>query len=579
MTTASCSTSRNGTAEPLYGITATTQTTLTLNGDTQDTVINVTGLLNKQADLEPFYIGNNDVAYGGLGSDFMHGGAGDDAMSGAEALPFYYVTDPLALLAQYYQPGDVLQHGFRDPEELRYFDENNPWRKVMVPVAGGGTIEFLLNFRARLVPTDPNAVIDDGRDVLFGDVGNDWLVGGTNRDILFGGYGDDLLQADDDLDTTVGTTDPLANDQPDPRTATTGPPSFADITFGGAGRDVSIANTVTDRIYDLREFDSFFVPFSAFGNPTVNRSLPPGAEGYLYTLSKALGADRTRGNTARNGEPFGEIGLVTNADADWQAQSGPPADPQPGNRNHQRDVGSTAEFGLWTDADNGSAVQLAVGDATVTEANTGTTAVSVLVTLSTAATTTVTVTVSTAPGTALAGSDYQTRTATVTFAPGVTQLPFVVNIVNNATAEPTEQFSVVLSNPSGATIADRTGIVTILDNDGPAIAARAALQPANAQALTTPAPALASAATAPPADGYLVRSSAPAQIRGVSAPVVLRPSRAAHEHRGSHLRRARRGRRSAAHPAPRTARPPWRPGASLALPTPWRLPASRLPSY
>jgi YD repeat-containing protein len=348
-------TSRNGTAEPLYGIAATTQTTLTLNGDQQDTVINVTGLLNKQADVEPFYIGHNDVAYGGLGNDFMHGGAGDDALSGAEALPFYYVGDPLALLAQYYEPGNVLQHGFRDPEELRYFDENDPWRKVMVPVAGGGTIEFLLNFRARLTPSNPAAVVDDGRDVLFGDVGHDWLVGGTNRDVLFGGYGDDLLQADDDLDTTFGTADPLANDRPDPRTATTGPPSFGDITFGGAGRDVQIANTITDRMYDLREFDSFFVPFSAFGNPTVNRSLPPGAESYLYTLSRALGADRTRGGiAARNGEPFGEIGLVTNADADWGDQTAAPSDPQPGTRPGQRDTGSTAEFGVGTDADNGS---------------------------------------------------------------------------------------------------------------------------------------------------------------------------------------------------------------------------------
>jgi hypothetical protein len=221
-------------------------------------------------------------------------------------------------------------------------------------VAGGAPIEFLLNFRARLVSSNPNAVVDDGRDVLFGDVGHDWLVGGTNRDILFGGYGDDLLQADDDLDSTFGTADPLANDRPDPRNGTSGPPSFADIAFGGAGRDVQIANTITDRLYDLREFDSFFVPFAAFGNPTVNRSLPPGAEQYLYTLSRANGADRTRGNTARNGEPFGELGLVTNADADWGDQNGSPSDPQPGTRPGQRDTGSTAEYGIGTDADNGS---------------------------------------------------------------------------------------------------------------------------------------------------------------------------------------------------------------------------------
>jgi Calx-beta domain/RTX calcium-binding nonapeptide repeat (4 copies) len=330
-------------------------------------------------------------------------------------------------------------------------------------------------------------VIDDGRDVLFGDVGHDWLVGGTNRDHLFGGYGNDLLQADDDLDTTFGTADPLANDTPDPRNGTSGPPSFADIAFGGAGRDRFIANTFTDRLYDLREFDSFYVPFAAFGGPTVNRSINGALEQYLYTLSRANGADRTRGNTARNGEPFGELGMVTNADADWGDQSGGPGDPQPGNRNGPRDTGSTAEYGVWTDADNGSAVLLSVGDMAVTEADTGATVVSVPVMRSGPTTSTVTVTVSTAPGTALAGGDYQSRTATLTFAAGVTQVPFLVNVVNNNTTEPTEQFNVVLSNPSGATIADRTGIVTILDDDGvpvALVATEAAPHPASAESLS-----------------------------------------------------------------------------------------------
>ena len=425
----------------------------------------MTGLLNKQADVEPFYIGHNDVAYGGLGSDFMHGGAGDDAMSGAEALAFYYVGDPLALLAQYYEPRKRAPARLPRPGGVPLLRRERPVAQGHVRWLGGVPIEFLLNFRARLVSSSPNAVIDDGRDVLFGDVGHDWLVGGTNRDILFGGYGDDLLQADDDLETTFGTTDPLANDRPDPRNGTSGPPSFADIAFGGAGRDRFIANSFTDRLYDLREFDSFYVPFAAFGNPTVNRSLPPGTEQYLYILSRANGGDRTRGNSARNGEPVGELGLVTNADTDWGDQNGAPSDPQPGTRPGPRDTGSTAEYGVWTDADNGSAVLVSIGDAAVTEAA-GPTVVSVPVMRSGPTTSTVTVTVSTAPGTALAGSDYQSRTATLTFAPGVTQVPFLINVVNNNTTEPTEQFSVVLSNPSSATIADRTGTVTILDDEG-----------------------------------------------------------------------------------------------------------------
>jgi hypothetical protein len=83
----------------------------------------------------------------------------------------------------------------------------------------------------------------------------------------------------------------------------------------------------------------------------------------------------------------------------------------------------------------------------------------------------VTVTVSTAAagsgaGFASTGSDYTAKTATVTFAAGATTATFTVTIAGDRTAEPTEIFNVVLSGASGATIADGTGVVTILDNDG-----------------------------------------------------------------------------------------------------------------
>jgi hypothetical protein len=86
----------------------------------------------------------------------------------------------------------------------------------------------------------------------------------------------------------------------------------------------------------------------------------------------------------------------------------------------------------------------------------------------------VTVTASTVAGSALAGSDFQAKTGTVTFAAGATTATFTVNIVNNRTAEPTETFTVVLSSPSAnATIADGSAVVTIIDNDGALTAAAA----------------------------------------------------------------------------------------------------------
>ena len=239
---------------------------LSVPGDQQKTTTYSTLALRKEANLEPFYIGNNDVMYGGLGDDLLHGGAGDDAMSGAEALAFYYTGDPLATLAAlsaYYAVGNVLQHAYRpaQPEEFRWFNENDPWRKIMV--ASG--VDFLLNFTGGTTA----APIDDGQDVLFGDTATTGSSVARTTTGCIGGYGDDLLQGDDNLDSTAGTSDPFRNDIPDTRATA---PVFADIGFGGAGHDVIIVNTAVDRMYDWNgEFNSYFATFNPYGEPTVSR--------------------------------------------------------------------------------------------------------------------------------------------------------------------------------------------------------------------------------------------------------------------------------------------------------------------
>ena len=76
-------------------------------------------------------------------------------------------------------------------------------------------------------------------DCRPGDLGNDWIVGGTGKDHAFGGWADDLINMDDDQTTAGGL-----NDRPD--TAT----SYEDVAYGGAGRDVLIGNTGGDRLID-----------------------------------------------------------------------------------------------------------------------------------------------------------------------------------------------------------------------------------------------------------------------------------------------------------------------------------------
>jgi hypothetical protein len=142
---------------------------------------------------------------------------------------------------------------------------------------------------------------------------------------MYGGYGDDVMNADDNLETNGG-----ANSSPD-----AAPYAGADYAFGGAGRDLLLGNAPEDRLLDwVGEFNGYYVPFNPFGQSTVVRQISPQLIDFLYALSKSDGADQTRvgpgfGTAARNGEPFGELGLVKQTDPDWLDQNGPPVGPQP----------------------------------------------------------------------------------------------------------------------------------------------------------------------------------------------------------------------------------------------------------
>jgi hypothetical protein len=292
----------------------------------------------------------NDIIFGGLGNDFLHGGAGDDAMSGAEALPWFFDApvnpdDPTTsdevipgVPDERPQGGDDFLRFNPTRIEFEHYDEFNP-RAVIgvveVDLDGDGVLleGFLLNFDPSGDPNDgvgdPTLINDNfDEDMIFGDTGNDWIVGGPDNDQVFGGWGADLMNMDDDHETNGGL-----NDQPDPINV-----DIQDRAYGGAGRDVLIANTGGDRLMDwIGEFNAFIVPFAPFGEFTVTRAVTPHMFDFLYDLSKAIGADPSRaidtGNdTDRNGEPHGELGLIEQKDGPlWQDQTGAPIDPQPGN--------------------------------------------------------------------------------------------------------------------------------------------------------------------------------------------------------------------------------------------------------
>ncbi len=109
--------------------------------------------------------------------------------------------------------------------------------------------------------------------------------------------------------------------------------------------------------------------------------------------------------------------------------------------------------------------ELSIGDASVTEGDTGSATMTFTVSLDRTTTGTVTVNWATADGTATAGTDYTAGTGSLTFDAGEISRTVRVTVTDDDVDEPDETFRVRLSEPSGATIEDGTGTGTIRDDD------------------------------------------------------------------------------------------------------------------
>jgi hypothetical protein len=393
--------SRNGLSEPLNGVTAipTNQLNQAIStpGKIQQATINIAGQLTSTVDLEPFSQDttwnatapewnhgfnaphvSDDIIFGGIGNTTIHGGYGDDAISGGEALPVSYLQTEdanhnLTGVAESdwyhpYNPGDALRFNPIDPTgthppkevgrtgQFALYDEFDPRRKILLNQDGtanktGTGLPWFL---------DLNAAEQDGTKILFGDLGNNWIVAGTGQNDMYGGFGNDLLDARSSQDIDGGL-----NDQPDYAA------NISNLAFGGAGKDVLIADNAANRLIDwVGNFNTYIVPFAPWGMPTVSRTLQPQLPQFLYTLSKSDGADQTlaadySSDPTRNGEPFGELGLVLQHDTAWHAQTGAPSDQPPGNLGGVKRViissstfnGNSApnmfpDSGTWTTAAN-----------------------------------------------------------------------------------------------------------------------------------------------------------------------------------------------------------------------------------
>ncbi len=143
--------------------------------------------------------------------------------------------------------------------------------------------------------------------------------------------------------------------------------------------------------------------------------------------------------------------------------------------------------------------QLTINNVTIQEGATGAVNAIFQVSLFGSSTLPVQVSYATADGTAIAGADYQPASGLLTFNPGETIKNIVVSILQDNLAEPSETFTVWLSNPVNAAIATGQGIGTILDNSPPGTPL--------APTLTSPSTPSASSSVTPPAPSPLLSAT------------------------------------------------------------------------
>jgi hypothetical protein len=260
----------------------------------------------------------------------------------------------------------------------------------------------------------------------------------------------------------------------------------ADVFFSTTylpARAVAVGDFTGDGIPDLAVSGGVVEIFTGIGDGTFDEPIVHSANGYEHTgvavadfnFDGLLDAVTSDADTGTVSELLGDgNGTLTYAGA-YAVGSSPMAivvgdfngDGRPDVATANAGSNSVSVLlndGTWTPPPPPPPA-LRIGDRTVTEGNTGTASATFTVTLSAPSTQPVTVAYTTGTGSATAGSDYQTASGTLTFAPGETTRTITVPVIGDRLGEPNETFVVNLSAPTNATIADAQGVGSILDDE------------------------------------------------------------------------------------------------------------------
>ena len=168
-----------------------------------------------------------------------------------------------------------------------------------------------------------------------------------------------------------------------------------------------------------------------------------------------------------------------------------------------------------------AAPALSISHVALSEGSSGRTAFVFTVHLSKATSHQVSVEFATADGTAtVADNDYVPKAGTLAFAPGQTVKMITVPVKGDSVVEPDENFFVKLSGARNASVANATGVGTIL-NDDVAVTAPVAVNDSNATDLVTPVSGNVLANDTNPLSGALTVSTVNGRAANVGTPITL----------------------------------------------------------
>ncbi len=398
-----------------------------------------------------------DSLTGGPGDDALDGGASADQLVGGDGLDAAsYATRSSAVaitLDDEANDGDESDeaHGLRDNVQT----EDVVGGSGDDALTGSGVSNRLEGRLGDDILRGGSADDDlrggDGRDELSGEDGGDVLDGGASSDVLSAGAGNDILRTldgspdqdgcGDDFDAVVADLiDTVAGDC---EHVTRPALSIQDVrlTEGNSGtRDASFTVALSDPVEENVTVDYATQEGSAKASADYEAS--SGTLAFAPNEQTKTITVRVRGDT--RDEPDETFGVrLTNV----------------------RGASIQDGDGRGTIVDDDPPPALRISDSRLVEGHTGIRSARFTVRLSAASGKTVAVRYGTQNGSARAPSDYTARSASLSFSPGQTAKTVTVAVRGDRRSEPAETFFVNLFRPANATVADRQGRGTILNDD------------------------------------------------------------------------------------------------------------------